>query len=120
MGVGKMKREILRRMHELLSFGWCQNIFAQNADGRSVMIQDPAACQWCFGGALRLALIEKHKGGAELEVGYDPLSEEGRLRGWCVSFLSELESLGGWNDDRARTQAEVLAFVELLLTFADE
>ena len=33
---------------------WCQTVVARDSEGLSVVVDDPAACQWCAMGALLL------------------------------------------------------------------
>lgn len=79
--------------------GWCQRAIARNAAGLPVNSNDPAAVSWCFIGALGAVVdSDSKKFYATFNI-VDPLQPQ-------VSV---------WNDDPARTQADVLALFDRLI-----
>lgn len=91
---------------ELVRKGWCQGVFAMDADNNKVLSTDPFAVKWCILGAIFRCYPGCHSGtgmatAKVLEV-LGVLQRENR----CF-----IDSLSIWNDHPHRTQAEV---VELL------
>jgi hypothetical protein len=96
--------EILRRAHDLVAFGWCQGTDATDADRRPVQPWSSRACYWSLLGALVAALHAPRDGPGENPA---PIAEL-RLALIGVSETISAWSLRGWNDDPARSQAEVV------------
>ena len=96
--------EILRRAHDLVAFGWCQDVDARDASYRPVQPWSSQACYWSLLGALVAALDAPR--GARLES--PQLIAELRLALEALSETMTAWSLKDWNDDGGRTQGEVL------------
>jgi hypothetical protein len=96
--------EILRRARDLVAFGWCQRVDAQDAEHRSVEPWSSRACYWSLLGALAAAMDAPREGHADSPA----LVAELRLALVAVSETISAWSLQGWNDEPDRTQAEVV------------
>ena len=95
--------EILRRAHDLVAFGWCQQADARDADYRPVRPWTARACYWSLLGALVAALDAP-----EVTPESPQLIAELRLALVAVSETITASSLQDWNDDTERTHAEVM------------
>lgn len=97
---GRMKTvaEVLTEAADLCERGWCQDAFAMDSDGQEVSSGDPSACRFCAHGAVNRA-------SNAWPVAHEAIS--------CLAYLLKESSLPEvvmtWNDDEARTQAEVVA-----------
>jgi hypothetical protein len=97
--------EILRRVHDLVAFGWCQGADATDEAGSPVDPWSLHACHWSLLGALAAAL-----GAPNLHTPETPARiAELRLALIAISDLIPDWSLEHWNDHPARTQAGVVA-----------
>jgi hypothetical protein len=97
--------EILRRTHDLIAFGWCQEDDATDADDHPVDPWSAHACHWSLLGAFAAAL-----GAPDAHTPDAPeLIAELRLALVAISDLIPDWSLQHWNDDPARAQSDVLA-----------
>lgn len=97
--------EILRRVHDLLAFGWCQGADATDPAGRSVDPWSAHACHWSLLGALAAAL-----GAPSPHTPETPhLIAELRLALVAISDVIPDWSLEHWNDHPARAQRDVVA-----------
>lgn len=92
--------EVFTEAARLVREGWCQGAYARDKDGRGVRLGDEKACEWCVVGALYRATDDGARGWAAEREASSALG----LRGSVVS----------WNDDPARTQAEVAALLDRL------
>jgi hypothetical protein len=95
--------EILRRVHSLVAFGWCQGTDATDAADQPVEPWSAHACRWSLLGALAAAL-----GPPEHAPETAELIGEQRLALVAISDLIPDWSLQHWNDHPARTQASVI------------
>lgn len=93
---------VLTRVHALLTQGWCQYDFAQQADGVGCFVGSSEACGWSLAGALCLSLHE-HR-----EAVRFPLVME-KLRCLLPPGQRDPEE---WQDLPTTTQRDVLALVE--------
>lgn len=92
--------EVFTRAAGLVREGWCQGAYARSRTGATVAVGDPAACQWCLQGALaRAGTIQRRR---------QDISEARVLVNEAVGRATD------WNDDPARTQAEVAALLDRL------
>jgi hypothetical protein len=96
------------KAHELIAQAdkWCQNNPAINSEGKRVQPWDESACAWCPNGA-----IDKCYGDT-------PEAEAASLRVAGIiapdkntDFVSGIY-IAQWNDEPARTHAEVLAVLQ--------
>jgi hypothetical protein len=88
--------EILKGARAKVAQGWCQHAYALNSLGVSVGVKDEDACRWCPAGAV-IALGDFD----ENQNAYDALLAAAEWPG--APMVTE------WNDQKGRTQAEVLA-----------
>ena len=100
--------EILRRGHDLVAFGWCQETDARDSEQRPAKPWSAEACSWSLLGALVAAL------GAPGGTGAERPELIAQLRVALVALSQEISdwSLQAWNDDPQRTQAEVLEVLQ--------
>jgi len=76
--------------------GWCQGATALDAGGVIVSASDPLACRWCASGSVIAAFGESVKAGNVV---------------WnLTSYL--VQSVPAWNDNKDRTQDEVIDVLE--------
>jgi hypothetical protein len=95
--------DLLRAARDRVAQGWCQRAYAMDPAGHNCGERDPSAVSWCLVGALWAS----HADG-------DVLDALNFLRGACGLALS------AWNDVPGRTQADVLAAIDLALAAAIE
>jgi hypothetical protein len=81
--------------------GWCQDVYARNANGRSVYWDDPDAAVFCMAGAIRRCATTTNLTSMEGWPGFDNLTPTG-------------EKMGEWNDHPTRTADEVIAQLRIL------
>lgn len=43
--------DVLRNVRDLIARGWCQRVWAKDADGNTVLPNNPRAIAWCLSGA---------------------------------------------------------------------
>jgi hypothetical protein len=88
--------------------GWCQQVAAMNLRGATVCSTSPEACRWCVIGAISRAAAE-----CKRPESFQPV---GVLQDMTVvAVMNQIErewgSLTHWNDDKERTQEEVVALL---------
>ena len=88
---------------------WTQGAAARNANGYSMFADNPYAVQWCSTGVLdKVNPVDKT--GRKFPAGQLNLTLGNHINGFYEQQLGEdYEDVCGWNDDPARTHAEVLA-----------
>jgi hypothetical protein len=107
----------LLNISALVREGWTQSCSARNAYGEATAAADPQACCWCLTGALARAIpygpavenIERRLAATKA------LNTALRTRPrWTIadSSIEDRSHLEVWNDQRERTQAEVVELVE--------
>jgi hypothetical protein len=99
-------RDILLRAGNLINQGWCQDADARSENGGDVYPWSPLARSWSLLGSLMAT-----EGVGRSAVGRLPVHELGQ----AIVVLGEAahtHSLEAWNDDAARTKADVLAVVD--------
>jgi hypothetical protein len=97
--------EILRRAHHLVTFGWCQQTDATDAEHDPVDPWSARACHWSLLGALAAALGPPRQDNSPESP---TVVAELRLALLAVSEVIPDWSLQQWNDDPRRTQAGVV------------
>lgn len=99
--------EVLTRVHELISQGWCKFTHAKTASGKSCHPESVLARCWCIRGAFLRVVGEQH----------ECLPNE-----WPSEYLAAQKALEAaighnrlstWNDYDCNTQAEVLSTINL-------
>jgi len=102
---------ILTKAREKIALGWCQEVYARDAKGKSVISNDVSACRWCVVGALSIAVEDcSHLFPEMLEF----LS---RFLPSAVSGEGE-SGLGNYNDARTTTQQDILALLDRAIAVA--
>jgi hypothetical protein len=99
-------RDILLRAGDLISQGWCQDADARSENGERVHPWSPLARSWSLLGSLMAT-----EGVGRSAIGRLPVHELGQ----AIVVLGEAartHSLEAWNDNAARTRADVLAVVD--------
>lgn len=107
---------LLDRASDIIRKGWTQGTYARNEAGQPVGALDKEACQWCLRGALKRADNFDH---ASLSV-YGIKVYQRVLQSLSNSIFPQ--SLASWNDEKGRTQADVIKILEegKLLSFNKE
>jgi len=95
---------ILAVARRLIRQGWTQRRFAADADGNSTGISSDTACKFCVVGAL-------YRAAEDLGL---PRSEMLDARVRMLAILN-VPTLGLWNDDAWRTQAEVVQLLDTVI-----
>lgn len=95
---------LLRAARALVAAGWCQGVWARDADGNGVMPFDHRAVAWCLSGALAAAAPPVF-GPAWM----DALDRVYQVLPKCVTTIS-------YNDVPGRTQADILALLDAAIT----
>lgn len=98
---------LLRNARVRIQKGWCQNSYAKTADGVGWDHTDSAAYSFCIAGAM-LA----HKDNA-CEI--DPTYLVAKSLLFRIIPYWERRGLAVWNDHKDRTQADVLAVIDLAI-----
>ena len=95
---------------------WCQKSFAVDVHGRGICVGDPQAVAWCLDGALLRCYAEAHnrdRSDTRYSSVYrqvaDALQWGGRTPAIHPSIVVSV-----WNDDPARTYAEVVGLLKRL------
>lgn len=95
-------KELLQRIHDRISQGFCQNTLARNKAGKPVSPKNDDACMWCLTGAV----LREIKTGDEKDISvYQYLSE----RVWELTDGRDY-LLSDFNDSHPKE--EVLAFLD--------
>lgn len=89
---------VLHAARELVAAGWCQGALARNRYGREVERRSPSASRFCAAGALY-----------QIGAWFPPSTEDAAFHALAQTLGVERARLALWNDDPARTQAEVVA-----------
>ena len=100
------ERRLLRAARQLVGRSWCRGADARDGEGRAVNPWDEDAESWSLLGGIVAALEHEAARGKEM-----PLEDLAA----ALAALAELihtDSLVAWNDDPARTQADVVAVLE--------
>jgi hypothetical protein len=98
--------DLLHRACELVRSGWSQHADARSADGLEVQPWQETAVCWSLLGALVAALEELADGRREL-----PLEGLAAALDALALFVDD-DSLTSWNDDRLRSQRDVVTALE--------
>lgn len=106
---------VLREARKLLECGWCQGALARNAENEKGLLCDSSACSWCVAGALKAAAMAL----TGLGDRWVRLGAKDRARRLLRSVIG-LKSITQWNDDRERTQAEVLEAVDRAVELGEQ
>ena len=96
---------LLERAQELVARAWCQGSDARDQSGRPVDPWAPDAVSWSLLGAI-VAVLEREA----TETGEIPLDELAAAL-YALAEQIDTDSLVAWNDDRRRSQAEVIGVV---------
>jgi hypothetical protein len=94
--------QLLRGARDLVATSWCRDADARDSRGVEVDPWDGAAASWSLLGAL-VAVMER-QADADGEM---PLEDVAAAL-YALAELIDTDSLVVWNDDPARTQADVL------------
>ena len=103
---------ILERAAELVEQGWTQRTTARTASGNQCDSASPFACKWCAVGAIERAGCESRYSRTDKAVAL--VRDAVEPSAFPFQFLSE------WNDERGRTQAEVVAAFRRAIELAKE
>lgn len=111
------------RIEELLAQGWTTRAFARAADGTPRFSDDPEACSWCLSGAVNKAVGEQT--GLMSYRDQRRFDAHDQVRLPLDKALTAFGVLPGvpmihWNDDPARTRAQVLGVVQAARALAKE
>lgn len=100
---------VLQRARKLLESGWCQDMCAQDMQGREVYYDKESAKLFCTLGAVYRAASDLHAQGAAEQLAFKRLTHVLDLP------PRDFDSLGQWNDDPHRTRDDVLALFDLAM-----
>ncbi len=92
-------RLVYARAAELVAAGWCQGAMARGRTNRPCNIESDRAVSFCAEGAIRKAARDLREYGEE----WFTRKAEVRL---------DVDSLTAWNDERERTQREVVGALQ--------
>jgi hypothetical protein len=104
--------ELLQRACDLVRSGWSQHADARSAEGVAVRPWQEAAVAWSLLGALVAALEERADRGRDL-----PLDQLATALNELAKHIED-DSLANWNDEPARTHADVVNTLEAAATSA--
>ena len=118
--------DVLRAVFHKLNAagGWCQGVYAKDAEGVSVMPEGESACIFCLDGAMESQLCGSNFGGDELqEASYSYLcagiqEADSTFPGISLSVGANKRNIQTWNDALGRTYADVLHAVSLAINKA--
>lgn len=95
---------VLRRAAALIDdLGWCQRTNAQAANGKTVLSDDPDAARWCAYGAIRRVAAGPESSPRAVVEACHVLAQ------FIDPEATSTADITTWNDDDARTKAEVVA-----------
>lgn len=97
-------REVLVGARERIAQGWCQDVSAVDFSGEGCCSGSPDAHAWCLNGAI---------------VAADATEAVDLACFAAMGFRNRGEAVG-WNDEPERTQAEVLARIDVALATLPE
>lgn len=93
-------------MRNLIENGWIQGMLATQADGEQCSWDDPRATHFCLAGAL-------HRAARQSLISYSVVNAKVMSAARKLQFdIPEFMGIYGFNDDHARTQADILAVLD--------
>ena len=106
--VGLPVIDTLKGARDLVAQGWTKGVFARDAADHAVTAVNGKAVCWCASGAILWMR------GGDFFVDHDRKSAEALFK-----IAAGTRSISTWNDDPARTQAEVIAAFDKAIAIAE-